>query len=143
MSKEFSCLLIWLFIFPSLLQAQEPEVNISVYDGIVILGYVDNGGFSNFTGPNINMVYKNSKFILGALPSLRYKKDNSTPKNSFVTPSLGIGVTYSYKLFAVQIPLYYNAKTASKNGNWQVGFGLGLRLNALNTKTNKNEERKK
>ncbi|MBP6184998.1 MAG: hypothetical protein KA479_08640 [Saprospiraceae bacterium] len=71
MSKEFSCLLIWLFILPSLLQAQEPEVNISVYDGIVIIGYVDNGEFSNFTGPNINMVYKSSKFILGALPSLR------------------------------------------------------------------------
>ena len=117
--------------------AEGPKVKVSAYDGIVILGYVDNGGFSNFTGPNINLVCVHSKFILGALPSLRYKQDNSTPKNSFVTPNLGIGFTYSYKLFAVQVPLYYNAKTATKNGNWQMGFGLGLRLNELNAKNKK------
>lgn len=64
----------------SIFYIQELKVKISVYDGIVILGYVDNGGLSNFTGPNINLVHNNSKFIIGALPSLRYKKGNSTSK---------------------------------------------------------------
>jgi len=107
------------------------KVRISAYDGILAVGYVDGGGYSNFTGPNINMTYGHSKFILSALPSLRYKRDNAEPRNTFVTPTLGIGFTYSYKLFAIQLPLYYNAKTATENGQWHVGLGLGLRLNYL------------
>src|SRR3989338_3737982 len=134
MLKIIGYLFILLCIQNSALYAQESIVNISVFDGVVIVGYIDNGGFLNFTGPNINLVNKNSKFILGMLQSLRFKEDNGTPKNSFITPNLGIGFTYCYKLFAVQIPLYYNAKTATANGNWQIGFGLGLRLNELSTK---------
>lgn len=114
--------------------AQEDKVSFALYDGIFIGGYVDNGAFLNFTGPNINATYKNSKLILGMLPSLRFKEDKGTPKNAFVTPNLGIGFTYSYKIWAVQIPLYYNAKTAKQNGQWQVGLGVGLRLNELNKK---------
>jgi hypothetical protein len=72
--------------------------------------------------------------MLGMLPSLRFKKDNSTIKNSFVTPTLGLGFTYCYKLLAVQVPLYYNSKTSLKNGNWQIGIGIGLRMNELNKK---------
>lgn len=123
--------------------AQNPEPNkentpktrlsVSMYDGVVVVGYVDGGAFSNFTGPSLNITYQQSKFILSALPSLRYKGDSSTgTKNSFVTPALGVGFTYTYKLLAFQIPLYYNAKTATQDGKWNVGFGIGLRLNALN-----------
>lgn len=112
--------------------AQESKVDFAFYDGIVIVGAVDNGGFSNFTGPNINFTYKNSKFILGMLPSLRFKEDKGTPKNAFVTPNLGIGFTYSYKVWAIQLPLYYNAKTATSDGKWHLGLGLGLRLNEFN-----------
>ena len=83
--------------------AQEDNVSFALYDGIFIGGYVDNGAFLNFTGPNINATYKNSKFILGMLPSLRFKEDKGTPKNTFVTPNLGIGFTYSYKMWAIQI----------------------------------------
>jgi len=114
--------------------AQEGKVNFTLYDGIFIGGYVDDGAFLNFTGPNINATYKNSKYILGMLPSLRFKEDNGTPKNSFVTPNLGIGFTYSYKIWAIQIPLYYNAKTATDNGRWHIGLGVGLRLNEFNEK---------
>ncbi|EMS34968.1 hypothetical protein C943_02859 [Mariniradius saccharolyticus AK6] len=114
--------------------AQEDKVRVALYDGVVIAGYVDQGGFTNFTGPNINATFGNSKFILGALPSLRYKRDDSTPRNAFVTPNLGIGFTYSYKIWAIQIPLYYNSKTATENGRWHMGLGLGLRLNELNKK---------
>lgn len=114
--------------------AQEDKVSFALYDGIFIGGYVDKGAFLNFTGPNINATFKNSKFILGMLPSLRFKEDKGTPKNTFVTPNLGIGLTYSYKMWAVQLPIYYNAKTSTQNGQWHVGLGLGLRLNKFNKK---------
>ncbi len=137
MSEAISYLLLLVCIPNSILYAQEPKVKISAYDGILILGYVDNGAYLNCTGPNINVTHGSSKFIFGMLPSLRFKKDNKTPKNSFVTPNLGIGFTYSYKIWAIQLPLYYNSKTATENGNWQIGFGLGMRLNELNTKSKK------
>jgi hypothetical protein len=121
-------------IFTTTALAQEDKVKVALYDGVIIAGYVDQGGFTNFTGPNINATFGNSKFILGALPSLRYKRDDSTPRNAFVTPNLGIGFTYSYKIWAIQIPLYYNSKTATENGRWHMGLGLGLRLNELNKK---------
>lgn len=118
-----------LSIYTTSTFAQEEKVKFALYDGIFIGGYVDNGAFLNFTGPNINATYKNSKFILGMLPSLRFKEDTGTPKNAFVTPNLGVGFTYSYKIWAIQLPLYYNAKTATDNGQWHIGLGVGLRLN--------------
>lgn len=113
-------------------QAQSNKIRIDAYDGIVAVGYIDNGGYLNFTGPNINATCGNSKFILGMLPSLRFKKDRGIPKNSFATPTLGIGFTYSYKVWTIQLPLYYNNKTITQNGRWHAGIGLGLRLNAFN-----------
>lgn len=137
-SSIFAILILFLFSVEGFGQSTDKPQKKAVwgaaaYDGIVILGYVDSGGYSNFTGPNINMTYGHSKFILGALPSLRYKQDNSTPKNAFVTPNLGIGFTYSYKIWAIQVPLYYNSKTATADGKWHVGLGLGLRLNYINS----------
>ena len=124
------CFMMLLVCFKgTTLMAQDTKVNVTVYDGIIVAGYVDHGGFSNFMGPNVNLTYKQSKFLLGALPSLRYKTDHATPKNSFVTPNLGLGFTYTYKSFALQIPFYYNAKTATANGVWNAGIGLGFRLN--------------
>ena len=100
--------------------AQEPKVDFTLFNGIAIIGYVDDGGFLNFTGPNVTLSSNESKFILGLLPSLRFKEDTKTPKNSFITPHLGFGLTYNYKLIAIQIPMYYNAKTATTNGKWNV-----------------------
>lgn len=114
--------------------AQEKRVNLSMYDGFAIAGYVDHGGFINFTGPNINMSHGKSKFVLGMLPSLRFKEDNGTPSDAFVTPNLGIGLTYAYGIYAIQIPFYYNPKTATENGMWHVGIGIGLRINDFSKK---------
>ncbi|WP_300666929.1 hypothetical protein [Fluviicola sp.] len=129
------------FLFAILLQsgfyakAQEtkptettPTVKFKPFDGVFILGYVDNGVFLNFTGPNISYTNKGSKIILGMLPSLRYKEDRGTYKNSPITPNLGVGLTYCYKKFAIQVPLYYNAKTSTSNGKWNIGIGIGMRL---------------
>lgn len=111
------------------ISAQETKTKFAGFDGTIIAGYVDRGAFLNFTGPNVNVSFKKDhKIILGMLPSLRFKADKSTVKNAFITPSLGIGLTYCYKKFAVQIPLYYNIKTAVSNGRWQIGAGIGMRL---------------
>lgn len=116
---------------------QKTKIKVNVFDGVVMAGYVDQGIFLNFTGPNISFSTKDSKIILGMLPSLRFRQDNSTPKNSVVMPTLGAGVTYCYKFLAVQVPVYYNPKTSTANGRWHVGVGVGLRINAFHKKTKK------
>jgi hypothetical protein len=68
------------------------------------------------------------------LPSLRFKKDTGTIKNSLVTPSLGFGITYTYKWLAFQVPLYYTTKTSTSNGRWNIGLGLGIKLSAIRFK---------
>ena len=97
-------------------------------DGIVAAGYVDHGAYLNFTGPNVSYTRGKSKLIFGMLPSLRFKLDTGTTKNSPIFPSLGVGLSYAYKHFVVQVPLYYNAKTSKTNGKWNVGVGLGYRF---------------
>jgi hypothetical protein len=80
MLKVDGYLLLLPCIQNSILYAQEWKVKILAHDEIVIVCSVDNRDFSNFTAPNINLAHKNSKFILNALPSLRYKKTTQRPK---------------------------------------------------------------
>lgn len=107
---------------------KESKISFAFFEGTAVAGYVDKGGFFNFTGPNVNLTSGKSKLLLGMLPSLRFKEDKSEVKNSFVMPTLGMGLTYSYKKLAFQIPLYYNAKTATADGKWNVGIGMGIKL---------------
>ncbi|MFT4153694.1 hypothetical protein [Parafilimonas sp.] len=116
-------------ILISITRIYAQQTKVIAYDGIVIAGYVDKGGFANFIGPGLSLTSGNSKYIISMLPSLRFKEDKATPKNSFVTPTLGAGFTYAYKHLSFQLPLYYQAKTSAKNGKWLVGVGLGWRLN--------------
>lgn len=117
------------FLFFSLLcHAQDTKISAAFFDGTVVAGYVDKGGFVNFTGPNVNMVSGSSRIALGMMPSLRFKDDTGATRNAFVTPSLGAGITWSYKHLAFQVPFYYNAKTATRDGKWNVGIGLGYRF---------------
>jgi hypothetical protein len=134
-TKRIACLcLIMMFIFSSSMYAQVDKVKPVIFDGVVNVGYVNNGGFLNFTGPGLSATYKNSKFLFGMLPSLRFKVDNSTPKNASVFPNLGFGLTYSYKYLSLQVPMYYNAKTTTEDGSWHVGFGIGYRIAGWNKK---------
>lgn len=121
-------LVIFFWANTSLSQPQTNTISVNLVDGMIAMGYVDHGAFLNFTGPNISFSRGKSKIMLGMLPSLRYKQDSGVTKNSPIIPSLGIGLTYSYKRFVFQLPLYYNAKTSTTNGNWQLGVGVGFRL---------------
>ncbi|WP_341906557.1 hypothetical protein [Fluviicola taffensis] len=127
------CLTFLLFQSDSIAQEiksepVKPVIKFNPFDGVIVAGYVDNGAFVNFTGPSVSLTIKNSKILLGMLPSLRYKEDHGIFKNSPITPNLGCGLTYCYKKIAVQVPLYYNAKTATANGRWNIGIGVGMRL---------------
>ncbi len=113
------------------LLSQKTEVNTFILSGTIVGGYVDNGIYLNFTGPGVKIQKGSFDLMIGVLPSLRFKEDNGITKNALVTPSLGIGMTYTYKSIAVQIPFYYTTKTAMADGRWNIGIGLGLKLNQL------------
>ena len=120
--------------------SQNSSVNLITFDGTFVIGYVNEGAFLNFAGPSISLQKNQSKVLVGMLPSLRFKNDSGVTKNSFITPSLGIGITYQYQKLAVQIPCYYQAKTNTENGLWHVGIGIGYRVN-FNSK-NKQDDSK-
>ena len=131
-SRKIGLLFFALVVFSTSLNAQVEKVKPVFFDGVINVGYINNGGFLNFTGPGLSATYKNSKFLFGMLPSLRFKVDKDSPKNASVYPNLGFGLTYSYKYLSLQIPMYYNAKTTTENGSWHVGFGIGYRISAFN-----------
>ncbi|ROH97978.1 hypothetical protein [Chryseobacterium daecheongense] len=107
-------------------QESSSAVKTSFFDGIVVAGYIDHGAYINFTGPNMSVKHKDFKFLLGMLPSLRIKEDQSEKtKNSTIMPTLGAGVSIIYRKLPLQIPVYYNAKTSTQDGSWKMGIGLG------------------
>ncbi|MGM9476065.1 hypothetical protein ACS5PU_06535 [Pedobacter sp. GSP4] len=120
------CLALTMSVFSA--KAQTKAV---LFDGTLVAGYVDDGAFINCTGPSIKFSKKPYTVLLGLLPSLRIKEDKvaaGAPKNKMLTPNLGFGLTAAFKHVAVQMPLYYNPKTAAKNGEWNVGVGLGYKF---------------
>lgn len=107
------------------------QTRATLFEGIIVAGYVDQGAYINCTGPAIKFSKKPLSVIVGLLPSLRIKKDKvaaGAPKNSVLTPNLGVGITAIYKHLAIQVPLYYNAKTSSKDGKWNPGIGIGYKF---------------
>ena len=107
------------------------KAGITVWDGMMVAGYVNQGGFVNFGGPTLKLVAKPWSFGFGILPTMRIKEDKvakDAPKNSIVTPTAGFGFTVCYKHLVVQVPFYYNPKTTVANGKWNPGIGLGIKL---------------
>lgn len=107
------------------------SITPALWDGLLIAGYVDKGAFVNFGGPCVKFSKQPYAIALGMLPSLRIKQDRvagGAGKNATVTPSLGVGVSLCYKHLALQVPFYYNPKTAAGNGRWVAGIGAGYRF---------------
>ncbi|HKG06877.1 MAG TPA: hypothetical protein VKB19_10490 [Pedobacter sp.] len=112
-------------------KAQTGSIKPTLFEGVVAIGYIDHGATLNFTGPAIKYTRKPFTLMAGMLPSLKIKDDNApagAPRNAVFVPSLGGGITAIYKHIALQMPCLYTAKTASKDGRWNVGVGLGYKF---------------
>ena len=104
---------------------------IVAWDGMAVGGYVNHGGFVNFGGPTIKLIKKPLSLGFGILPTMRIKEDSipkGSPKNSAIIPTAGFGFTVVFKHLVVQVPFYYNAKTAVKSGKWNPGVGIGYKF---------------
>ncbi|MFM1912914.1 MAG: hypothetical protein RIR51_752 [Bacteroidota bacterium] len=125
-SKSILTIAFLWFSFLGFSQTNKPKT--SLFNATMVVGYVDGGAFINVLGPN--MMVKKGEYTasIGLLPSIRLKEDKKTPKNSFATPTLGVGLTLKRKHLIVQLPMYYNPKTPTQNGKWNLGFGLGFSI---------------
>ena len=126
-----SCSLIFCSVVKSQTNGNAFQTKMTLFEGIIIMGYADKGAYINCNGPSLKFSKKPFAVLLGFLPSLRIKEDKvvgAAPKNALITPSLGIGITASYKHLAVQVPMFYNAKTNHKDGKWNPGIGLGYKF---------------
>ncbi len=127
------CLVLTVFSFSSINAQTPPKTKATVvaWDGMIVAGYVNDGGFINFGGPSLKLIKKPWIFGIGILPSVRIKEDAvaaGAKKNSIIMPTAGFGFTMVYKHLVVQLPFYYNAKTAASDGKWHAGFGIGYKL---------------
>ena len=109
-------------------QAQGTTVTPKWAEGIVVAGYFDHGAYLNFAGPGVKFSHRSVTLMAGMLPSLRFRKDEGSPRQASVTPTLGFGPTIIYRKLALKFPLYYNAKTNAADGKWKVGVGVGIKL---------------
>lgn len=108
-----------------------PTPKLSLWEGMVVAGYVGHGGYANFGGPSIKWALKPFSIALGLFPAVRIKEDNppsGATKNSTIVPSTGFGITSSFKHLVLQIPVFYDAKTASADGKWNLGIGIGYKF---------------
>ncbi len=128
--KKIMCTFISVIALHNM-YAQTNKPSVTVWDGMAIAGYVNDGGFVNFGGPTVKFIKKPWVFGFGILPTMRIKKDKvakEAPKNSMIMPTAGFGFTIVYKHFVTQVPFYYNNKTATANGKWNVGLGIGYKF---------------
>ncbi|QNL49690.1 hypothetical protein H8S90_23725 [Olivibacter sp. SDN3] len=112
-------------------KAQSDKVQASLFDGILVAGYADEGAYLNCTGPAVKYIHKSFSVMIGLLPTLKIKKDrveDNATRNALITPTLGFGMTVSYRHFVVQIPAFYTNKTNVENGRWNPGVGVGYKF---------------
>lgn len=139
--KAFKFVLPWipglllmccLTLSPPPLEAQSQHVaHLSAWDGMVVAGYVGHGGYANFGGPSIKWSLKPCTIALGLFPAVRIKEDkvaDKMKKNSSIVPSTGFGITSSFKHLVLQIPVFYDAKSTSADGKWNLGIGIGYKF---------------
>ncbi|MDQ1151773.1 hypothetical protein QE382_003757 [Sphingobacterium zeae] len=121
-----------LLMISSQMYGQEKIVKGSLFEGIVVAGYADHGAYINCTGPALKYTFApKSCLLVGLLPSLKLKEDKvdpGKPKNSWITPSLGFGLTAVFRHIAIQLPAFYTAKTSAADGKWRLGVGMGYKF---------------
>jgi hypothetical protein len=107
------------------------KVSLSAWDGMAVGGYVNKGGFVNFGGPTVRFIRKPVAAGIWYSPynaNQRRKRDQRCSKELCNYATAGFGFTFVYKHLALQVPFYYNPKTATSNGKWNPGLGLGYKF---------------
>lgn len=118
-------------LWASLTSAQEQRITPALFEGAAIVGYADRGAYINCVGPAVKYSFSKNAVFLGLLPTLKIKRDNTgddKPKNSFITPTLGFGVTFIHRHLVLQLPCFYTPKTTVEDGRWQPGAGIGYKF---------------
>ena len=137
MKRSFAAIITPLLIITCFNNVHAQDVSTSkktsivAWDGMVVAGYVDRGAYANFGGPSIKFINKPWSLAFGILPTMRIKEDKvpkGQPKNSVVMPTAGFGLTLAYRHLVLQVPFYYNNKTAASDGKWNPGLGLGYKF---------------
>jgi hypothetical protein len=116
---------------PGFAQSTSAKTKAMIWDGMMVAGYVNHGGYVNFGGPSVKLNRKPWSIGFGILPTMRIKEDKvaeGAKKNSAVTPTAGFGLTVGFKHLVIQVPFYYNPKTAASDGEWNAGIGIGFKL---------------
>jgi len=74
------CIAVALFSVTAINAQKEekakPKSAIVAWDGMMIAGYVNDGGYVNFGGPSLKLIKKPWSFGFGILPTMRSKEDN-------------------------------------------------------------------
>lgn len=120
-----------IFMLQKMALGQEAKLKTSVFEGVLVGGYTDSGVYLNCTGPAVKYQAKSVSVMLGLLPTLKFKKEQTVgdaPKNSLMTPTLGFGITAVFRHFAIQLPAFYSPKTSTDDGKWKPGIGVGYRF---------------
>ncbi|MDF2475048.1 MAG: hypothetical protein K0S24_531 [Sphingobacterium sp.] len=129
--KQITAVLI-LHVLSLAAYGQQNPIKASLFEGILVAGYADHGGYINCTGPSVKYTFApKSSILFGFMPSLKLKEDKvdaGKPKNSLITPTLGLGLTAVFRHLAVQLPAFYTAKTSSADGKWRLGLGIGYKF---------------
>jgi hypothetical protein len=135
MKKSIKALLYGLCLCcvcsPGFSQSAAPKTKAIIWDGMMVAGYVNQGGYVNFGGPSVKLNRKPWSIAFGILPTMRIKEDKvaeGAKKNSAITPTAGFGLTVGFKHLVVQVPVYYNPKSSTSNGEWNPGIGIGFKL---------------
>lgn len=121
--------ILLLMIMATAAHAQNKKISTQAFEGTVVAGYIDHGGYLNCIGPAVKYGTQRWSLTLGLLPSIKIKEDKSPVKNAIFTPTLGFGATLTvFKHLAIQVPAFYIPKTTTNNGKWTLGFGLGYKI---------------
>ncbi len=131
MNQLFGILTVLLLLCSNTPFAQQKAVKGSLFEGLVVAGYADRGAYVNCAGPALKYSKSNAAVLIGLLPTIRIKEDRvdeGKPKNTLITPTLGFGLTAVLGHFAIQIPTFYNPKTATADGRWHAGIGIGYKF---------------
>lgn len=133
--KQIEKAIIWgsmvIFMLRGVAFGQEAKLTTSIFEGVLVGGYTDRGVYLNCTGPAVKYPAKSFSIMLGLLPTLKFKKEQTVgeaPENSVVTPTLGFGLTAIFRQFAIQFPAFYSPKTSVDDGKWRPGIGVGYRF---------------